>query len=702
MPRAYQPKLLPDGTQNPKWKPDSRRGDRHAPRVGDRHAARVDTRKGDRHAERHGTRAMTKWKRAHFVAWDGEGASVARDGVTRHEYVLLCNSEGLQEHDAHGLPTRVVFARMLREFAKHPDAIHVAFYFGYDVNMILRDCPRDVLRSAWAAEWTHYLGYSFQWRPGKCFALSGYIADGRRLRKVSGTIWDVGGFFQAPFVTALRTYNVTDSATIKAIAEKKLERSTFTIGALPEITRYCQSECALLVKLCESLRENFDAAGLRLTRWDGAGAAATALLERERVKAYKQDAPRDVQEAAQFAYFGGRVELLQFGHSTERIYHYDINSAYPSATVGLPCLRCGRWERVQDAREIERSIARGDFAVWHVRYDFDFERTIFPYPWRADNGAIYFPRCGIGWYWTPEVAAAREWCDAYARASTHTIDYGYRYVQRCTHQPFAFVQALYDQRREWKRAKNGAEKAAKLAINSLYGKCAQTVGYSKTKAPTYHQLEWAGWITSATRAKLFRASWECEDAIVAFATDAIFSRVPLHLPCSDALGQWDAQEHSGGTFVQSGVYWLDDDGRAKGHSRGFDLDSLSRDAILEAWKKGKTEIAATLTRFVGLGTVIAASDNADIWNDWRTWKTSPRVLKLTPLFTKRMEEPSRRRAHPERELVRTVSAEVMPSVRYGTHSAPRNIPWSELPAAQPSDDDVLAEAMMRDLDECYG
>lgn len=665
MPRTYQRKRLPDGSPNPRYRLDSRGGDRHT----------------DRGRKRSGAR-LSKWDRAKFVAWDGEGATL--DGY--HEYVLLCNSESLTVSDPEGLGTLTVLRALIRGFAEHPGAVHVGFFFSYDANMIFRDIDAELLPRLWAGEWIWWRGFSIQWRANKTLSVSSHVAHNGRLRRVSGTVWDVGGFFQSAFVVALQKFHVADDTTIKAIAAKKLERPTFTTDMLPEITEYCQSECRYLVKLMEQLRSHFDAAGIRLKRWDGAGAAASALLDKEGVKAAKSDPPSGVVHAAQYAYFGGRVELLQYGHYRGPVSHYDINSAYPAATQFLPCLACGRWEHITDratARRLADSLeARPDtFAVFRIRWNYREREPLYPFPWRREDGAIYFPSEGEGWYWSPEIVAARRWMRRTKhKASSLTIREAWVFRSTCTHQPFAFVPALYEQRRAWKREGNGAEKAAKLALNSLYGKMAQRIGHAKDAAPSYHQLEWAGWITSTTRAKLLDAVADHERDVIAFATDAVYSLVPLSLPCSDRLGDWDAHTHDGGTWVQSGVYWIDDGAKSQAFSRGFDRESLSRDAVVNAWKKGRSSIDATLTRFVGMGSCINAQFTAARWDQWRQWITSPRRLQLTPANTKRDDVRANASRRAWRALVPTVPA--LPAnvigKTFGGMSAPIALPWSDL------------------------
>jgi hypothetical protein len=282
--------------------------------------------------------------------------------------------------------------------------------------------------------------------------------------------------------------------------------------------------------------------------------------------------------------------------------------------------------------------ARDAFAVTHVRFNFSNTRSgVLPFFWRSPTGAIFYPWRGSGWYWTPELYAAYDALTAGAIAGEMEI--ARTYVWEPDGEPvypFAFVTQAYEQRRTWKLEKVGAEKALKLAMNSLYGKCAQHSG-AKGKAPAFHQLEWAGYITSTTRAQLFRAACEAGPALIGLATDGVFSTQPIpSLAIGSGLGEWEYHEHTGGTFVQSGVYWLDEaDGTTTAFSRGFDKGSLDRKKIVRAWKVGAATWDASLTRFVTMGAVVAGQEPRSAW---RSWKRAPRVLALTPTGTKRCDD----------------------------------------------------------------
>lgn len=610
---------MADGSVNPRFKP-----------------------RPNRNPTSHG-HALNKFERGHFVAWDGEGVT---DQSGKHKYIMLCNSLfGSSLINPAGLSTSDCLQQILEVGERNPKAIHVCFGASYDVNMILGDCARSEVEAIWDGHWTLICdgAYAVQYRARKSFSLRrgkpkyGNVAGKlTRLDSATGVVlWDVFGFFQSTFVEACEKYLGVDYPELEFIREQKQRRQQFTVDELADIERYCLLECRTLEALMIKLREYLEVAELPIKRWDGAGACAAALLQREKILDHKRDCMAAVNDAAQYAYAGGRMELARYGHAPNTpVYHYDINSAYPTAMCRLPSLRSGEFIRGEGSYQIGLP-----FSLYRIRFRFN-DCVMYPFFWRADNCSIYYPQEGEGWYWQPEVEAAREAMKQGILSGDMTILESFHFVAKSSVSPFAFLPRLYEQRKQWKAEGIGAEKVLKLAINSLYGKTAQQAGGERTGGPPrYHQLEWAGYVTSYTRAMLYRAMLPAlaDRQIIMCATDGIYSLVPLPaLTLGDKLGQWEFAEHSGITVVQSGVYWTHDkDGQPRAFCRGFDRGSLHIDEIVKQWRRKKSSYDASLTRFVTMGSALAGRES---FKRWREWRTVPRILSLTTEYTKRFDE----------------------------------------------------------------
>lgn len=551
----------------------------------------------------------------------------------RHDYTLLANSrDGVLAEDPAGLDSRRIFDALLEGGARHPGAIHVVFGGSYDANMALKSLSRADCERVWRAG-KHGVSvelggrhYSVHYRPRRSLRLGRFDraqpwVDGRPNFDAKLCLWDVWGFFQASFVGALEAYGFP-AATVEAIAAMKARRPDFSAADRAEVAAYCVRECELLEELMLQLAASLDTAGLRPAAWNGAGAVAGALLKREGVKGAIEALPEALELPVRVAYAGGRVELCQLGRAGAPIYGADVASAYPWGAIGLPALSGAQWRRVGEPR---------GFGLARVRFAFAGPRPWYPLYYRTERGTILFPARGEGWYWEPELRAAR----AFAAAWGGTVDVLEAWeLEDDGRRPFGFIEPLFAQRKAWKRDKNGAEKAAKLGINSLYGKMAQQLGGTKDRPPPYFSLAWAGYVTSATRARLVEAALGDPEAVVAFSTDGIASTRPLALPnYGTELGAWEVDEALDGVWAQPGVYWLLGEGGWKPKYRGFDKEQLEvPDGVLEAWRDGRDKLELRCTRFVTLGSALASRE---CWDAWGTWRTVPRVLDVTGRSAKR-------------------------------------------------------------------
>jgi hypothetical protein len=398
----------------------------------------------------------------------------------------------------------------------------------------------------------------------------------------------------------------------------------------------------------------------------------------------------EIEDVSRYAYQGGRFELFRAGYYEGDVWQYDINSAYPSAIASLPSFKEGTWE-------FTRSFEKGVFGIWNVSYHdgrtgrenpFNHFRAR-PLFFRNSKGGIGYPARTEGWYWQPEA----ELCDTATEKESFKIIQGYIWRPKNEIKPFEWVEDRYNQRLEMKRSGDGGERAIKLELNSLYGKMAQRTGWFQPgdKIPSFHNLSWAGYITSATRSKLYRAYLQQPEAIIAFETDAIFSLFPLTLPISTRLGDWSEQHYNNILYIQSGFYYLNGDRTTKeselSHFRGFDKnESLSFDRMMD-WLESlnpmdfiqKGKVKGSVTRFVGYKRALKQK------TPWRTWVTEEKDISFAG-HAKRAHFPIE--CAPCRKGQKFTDnlhfLELGPNIytekvdgHLNFHSAPHNIPWLE-------------------------
>jgi len=286
--------------------------------------------------------------------------------------------------------------------------------------------------------------------------------------------------------------------------------------------------------------------------------------------------------AANAAYYGGRFEVSHLGLLIGPIFEYDLRSAYPAAMLDLPCPLHTRWEHKPHGRQ----LPAGELYLAKVSFSHS-DGLWCGLPFR-ENGGLFWPFQGTGWYWSIEIEAARRFLGA--KVVVHDLWIARR---ECDGRPFDWVRELYEERRRIGSDTRGYP--LKLGLNSLYGKMAQRCG----RGP-YHDAVSAGLITALTRARLLEPLGQDPEAVVMLATDAVFSRRPLALKVGRDLGQWECHECPDLFIAQPGVYWSPSDLSELIKSRG-----APRSVIGEA-----------APRFV------------EVWNEWHTLLRQPGAKEL--------------------------------------------------------------------------
>lgn len=574
----------------------------------------------------------------HFIGVDGEGLTRKDE---QHDYVFLASSMGncVEDWTYDGLSSRECIDFLCDLHRDNPESYIVGFSFGYDSNMLLRDLHRfhlEELNDKNAVSWVPKKGikYFIEFIPNKwiTFARS-HWETGKWVSDGYCKVWDVFGFFQVSFVNALKEWKVAPPDVIARIEEMKLQRGNFEDSQQDEIKSYCFEECELLVKMMDSLEESLQLAGIDIKQYHGPGAIANKLLGTNRAKQYivREFPDAELNHAVLCGYFGGRIETFAVGFIPERVYRYDINSAYPSAIRYLPNLRNGVWRR---ADKYERDAP---YAIWHCRWQLRRNGRVAPFPYRKETN-IYYLREGEGWYHAPEVLAAIE------TKLPVTVIEGWIFTPNdLTEQPFAWVEEIYNQRQQFKADGNKAEKALKLGLNSLYGKFAQ--GVSQNGKPGQFQCYYfAGFITSYCRAKALRAAMQDPTGMLAIATDGILSLRPLQLPVSKQLGDWSTEDvlSDGIIIVQPGFIISHSATLVK--TRGVSKRLVEKEnedkkrvvnweKFYDVWQDRGImgEFDALDKRFCGVGRALNETNtNHGLREKWRRWVSWPSHISFYP------------------------------------------------------------------------
>lgn len=631
-----------------------------------------------------GAKTRTKFDRAEFLAIDGEGCDDA-DG--RHHYMMMCaaHSDGelMQLNGEPYLTADECLEWLTERGAMYPNAIAVVFSGTYDATMMLRG----LLDKAGVDDlWKHVMqrhddGSSYvrlgrwviRYQPGKQL----YVADNRTGNAI--TLWDVWGYFQSSFVRTLAQWEIA-APFVAEITAGKERRGDFQEAERGGIARYCLLEVRALVDLMTELHARLVKADLKVSRWDGAGSIGAALLSKHDVKSAMLPTPPAMLEAARCAYFGGRIELLQYGHSTEPVYRHDINSAYPAWARYLPRLAGGRWVHYDNTTGVRHPPA--PMRLQRLRYRFPtLPADLYPLPYRYHNGQVIYPQEGEGWYWHPEARQAADMVAIHGGALD--VLETWEFYPDSSRLPFAFLDDVFALRRAWKQEGEAAEYVLKLGMNSVYGKLAQQIGSQPDKPPPYHQIEWAGYITACVRAQLYQAAQAAPRSVIMLATDGIYAsqELPVLKSKSKELGLWEVDVVDELIAVQSGVYWYKQGGEWVGHTRGFSADfasgdhALTHERVLDAWSSSAytehLELPCVSRRqFVSFGAVAAG---IRAYEELGQWVSQPKSLKLYPTGKRWLPLPLEAALNPAVELVPTAA---VPNQTPDLQSAPHRPAFS--------------------------
>ena len=526
-----------------------------------------------------------------FIGWDGEGDD------QRQQNMILFGCSADTPITGEKLRTVDMLAYMINIKQKFPDAIHVSFYFDWDVNVILCDLSPYARRNLIRYGSCYYRGYIIEHIPRKMFIVTPHSATSRyntsKLKPI--TIYDISSFFNCSYLQALDTFEIGTEDEINVIISGKSGRGGFTYGDIQRVRSYWTKEISLLPCLADSIRDTCYNSGFYISKWYGPGAIADYMLTKNGAKNHlsKHNSvkiPAAVKYARKVAYGGGRFSLFLAGVYYGPVYVADLNSAYVAAMRHLPSLANGEWRR-RNPRDARGDIH--DFGLYHIIYDKPAGATAkeefatnLPNPlFRRTPHSLDWPRQVDGWYWGPEAKLVVE-----DPSATFTEAWEWSNERPV----FQWVDSMYRKRMNLKQEPyDPAEKTYKWGLAAMYGLCARRVGWNHSThtAPSSHQLEWAGFITSWCRAQMQQLATTIAtmdgNGLVSIDTDGITSLVPFpsHLEVGEGLGQWGVEEYHGLVQWQNGVYWLlESDGTWIQKSRGLPRGTIPRQAAIDAVK----------------------------------------------------------------------------------------------------------------------
>ena len=228
---------------------------------------------------------------------------------------------------------------------------------------------------------------------------------------------------------------------------------------------YCRNDCDVLDR---GLRKCWGwLASIGVNDWAPTPALAAAMLFRQKYNRKRIQTCDDVRIMSldRHGYYGGQIEVYQYGRYDGMCYQLDVNGLYPSVMQHnpYPC-EVDSFDLSEDARheadEIDPSCTTAEVYL---------DATTHTYPVRCSDG-VYHCKGAIRTILPgPELQAA------YARG--HVIGIG-RYVKYKMGHPFGSWVSLFSGKRIMAKRKGDdfAASLCKIFLNSLHGKFGQRDG----------------------------------------------------------------------------------------------------------------------------------------------------------------------------------------------------------------------------------
>lgn len=554
-------------------------------------------------------RRMTKHS---FLAIDGEGATV--NG--HHFYTMIATSDPEYSLMTGEPLSSFDCLNFIADLPVRRGQYIVAFFFDYDVTMILRDMAQSDPALAYklfdhtSRSYVWWKGFGLKYTPHKSLTVKRYTKDNSAPAVV---IHDAQGFFQSSFVKALEKFDIGSPEERQQIADMKEQRDSFTWAQSSEVMVYSQHECALLVTLMERVRDLAELAGVNPEPYEGPGSMARRSLEKHYGKNAHQETMDLMSGNLMLMWFlfgsmyGGRFEIPCMGPIPGEIKEYDLKSAYPAAMSKLECLRHGKWIRSKG----HPGLLRISLISFH-HTEAEEWGSFYALPVRKRTGELHYPRDGRGWYWEEEYDVP---------GLEVEVEQSYVFKPSgCDCRPFDWVLDMFNQRLAMEDQHEGSGICLKLVLNTLYGKMAQ----QKPVPGTFLNIAYASLITMRTRKRIYALAKSLPPkSVVMFATDAIFVRSPAELEESKGLGGLElAHTYHSMTIVQPGMYF--DGETAHFKTRGVSKKYIQKNmAAIRAAVNKNEEYKFQVTHFRGMRWCLANGRLQDVGQ----WIERPRTMK---------------------------------------------------------------------------
>lgn len=268
----------------------------------------------------------------------------------------------------------------------------------------------------------------------------------------------------------------------------------------------------------------------------------------------------NVLKYAYNSYFGGRFELIKRGFF-DKVYSYDIKSAYPYQMANLIDFNLGEW------KETEKIHSNAYEGFYYCEIETK-EAYFSPIVYKIHDLNLY-PNGKFKQYL---IKSEIDFINNNFDNTSIKIIKGYEFYPKELKYPLKDeIEFLY----KWKESEKDEDirYVVKIILNSLYGKTIQTVGDGHRTGKLFNPI-YASIITAKTRIKLLDLALQNPSEIIMFSTDGVHTTKPFKVPKSPKLGDFGKDFFGEGVYIMSDVYNVWNETKTKNRLRGFSLTSV--------------------------------------------------------------------------------------------------------------------------------
>lgn len=479
------------------------------------------------------------------------------------------------------------------KFLTNPKYYHSFNFFynlGFDHNAVFRSVLSEKqFNDLIYAGRTRHGKYRIEYIPGKLLKIV-------RSCK-SWKYYDISKFYKGGFSGKL----VDVYKTVFGKEYKKILDASIGFADIDdEVVKYCIEDA----KACQELAENLVIPANRIVpmhHWHSGATLAKALRKQNLTRPYFFKKNSRLQQFALYAYGGARIEVFKRGgwgyENNEKLYMYDIRSAYPSI----------QWQ----LDEVRQSVTSKE-----PKYYPESLHSFFLISLNIDDvliGPLKYKHRDVVFY--PIGVMSEVWVDKNELELLMEYDIRFKILKaahdlsRPEEKPYEYLKDLYYERLKCKRSDKPEIKQLefpyKLALNSSYGMLIERIqkhrfdrkftptmqengdsycyrdytGKVILVSPEYHSGQFfnpvhACEVTSAIRCKLYRDSFKHQENLVKFATDSITFDKKVKLDFGEKLGQYEDSPPYSGIVIGSGVYSMRSETKRINKFRSFDRIDL--------------------------------------------------------------------------------------------------------------------------------